>query len=142
MWLGLILSDFYQMEIKKNRQSAVFLNVRYCGSEPLITHSAGYGGYSCSSVWFGALEAEFDRLTGLNGFIPIHVGGGIGVAASNYSIPQVGYAGRVSVAPAYTPAINCSRAGVGNFYRCGKSVAPIISGGVNTFSSTGRSGRA
>ena len=116
--------------------------LRYCWREPLITHCAGYGGYSCGSVWFGALEAEFDRLTGLNGFIPIHVGGGIGVTSNNYSIPQVSYAGRVSVVPAYTPAINCSRAGVGDFYRRGKSVAPIISGGVNTFSSTGCSGGA
>ncbi len=78
----------------------------------------------------------------MNRFIPVHMGDGVGVASSHYAIPQVGYPSCVSVVPAYTPASNRSCASVGDFYRGGKSVAPIIGDRISAFSVAGYSGGA
>ena len=97
---------FLSISAHKKTASWRFFDFSVADCAYLVAHTACYCGYNWGSIWFGALEAEFNRLAWLDGFIPIQICDRVRVASAQCAIPQVGYASCIGVVPADVPRIN------------------------------------
>ena len=78
-----------------------------------------------------SLEAQFDKLAGLDSAIPAHIGGGVRIAAGDTSAPTCHHTRIAGVLPIELPAINRAGAFVGDANRPGETRSPIIDDGIS-----------
>lgn len=77
------------------------------------------------TIYLLALITEFRIGTGLNNAIPAEPGGGVGIAAGQVGIPQIGNAAATGVGEGQLPAVDRGITVVGNPDAAGKAGTPV-----------------
>ena len=78
-----------------------------------------------------SLEAQLDKLAGLDSAIPTHIGCGVRIAAGDISAPTCHHTRIAGVLPIELPAINRAGAFVGDANRPGETRSPVIDDGIS-----------